>query len=143
MVEPSKSAIKPRERQQLVMYNARRQRVNVLPNPGYPSNLSKRVAQWLFPQRALPYRLAISLFLGVPWGTVVHWLAGRRLLPRWAQERMLAAIRVRLSIGQAILAELEAYQPPLTQKERGKPVPPRKSPPNDNKPQDSTDSPNG
>lgn len=78
-----------------------------------PRNELRKGADWLYPKTALGYRASVERLLDVPWGSIKHWLAGRRPMPAWARDKLLEAVRARLEIGRLIEAELAAYEPPV------------------------------
>ena len=76
----------------------------------------RKALQWLFPYSLDTYPgqwKGFAGLLGVSVATLKHVLAGRRPLSREGRDRLIAALRSDLEQGQAILAELEAYEPPV------------------------------
>lgn len=127
-------AVSGLSRRELAMYRIRKAPLDV---PAKHRNAIRRSLEWLTPRRAMGYRDSVSLILGVPFGTIKHWLAGRRKLPGWARDRLLEQVRARLEQGRLIEAELAAYKPPV----RSRHLPVKKKPPNEGGSSDSRDSP--
>lgn len=106
----AKTPTSARSRRSLAMYANRRARISVPAR--YPHVPIRKAADWLILRSEVGYRENLSLMLGVPWGSIKHWLAGRRKLPGWVRDILLEQVRAKLELGRLIEAELTAYEPP-------------------------------
>ena len=79
--------------------------------------LMSRALSWVLPWSLSTYpgvsRGAAELLSGAATRHAIRaWRRGQNPMPRWAAEMLAGYIRARLASGQALLAELESYQPP-------------------------------
>ena len=81
------------------------------------ASLMSRALSWILPWSLSSYpgifRGAAELLGGAASTPAIKsWRRGERPMPRWVAEMLAGYIRARLASGQALLAELESYQPP-------------------------------
>jgi hypothetical protein len=83
--------------------------------PALRRTVARKAAEWLYPYTEGQYpgfRKGFSMATGGSLETIRHWLAGRRAMPGEVRARLIEAIRSRLELGHAVLAELEAMETP-------------------------------
>jgi hypothetical protein len=86
------------------------------PVPTTRSTPFLRGLKWLLPWTQYHYpgfRKGVCLILHVSEGSLKHWIGDRRAIPETVRQRLIEAIRGRLDAGHTVLAELEAYRPPV------------------------------
>lgn len=103
---------KPLKESRNYIASKRRQAVTP-PFPAY-NTLSSRyrltIAPWTVPTYPGTRRLTLSTIRDkVTWGAWVHWEHGRRPLPRWAAEMMLAYLMGRIATLQGLVDELRQW----------------------------------
>lgn len=100
-----------KRRGRLALYRSTRPHV-----PALRRTVARKAAEWLYPytEGAYPgFHKGFSAVSGGSLASIRHWLAGRRVMPGAVRVRLIEAIRLRLELGHAVLAELEAMTDPV------------------------------